>query len=65
MTEIDYFSTEKSFQQQCELLKTFLNKGGLSAHCSFIGLNDADFNSQCLSNAELLFYETLSPKNHG
>ena len=28
-------------------------------------MNDADFNSQFLSNAKSLFFETLSPKNHG
>ena len=28
-------------------------------------MNETDFNSECLSNAKRLFYETLSPKNHG
>ena len=28
-------------------------------------MNDSDFNSQFLSNAKSLFFETLSPKNHG
>ena len=42
-----------------------MNQGELAAHCPFIGLKCADFNSQCLSNAKYLFSETLSPKNHG
>ena len=42
-----------------------MNQGKLSAHCSFIGMNDEDFNLQCLSNAKRLFSETLSQKNHG
>ena len=41
-----------------------MNQGELSDHCSFIGINDADFNSQCLSYSKRFFYENLSPKNH-
>ena len=55
----------KSFENQCVLLNTLLNLGELSYHCSFIGLNDVDFNSRCLFNAKYLFSEMLSPKNHG
>ena len=36
-----------------------------SAHCSFIGMNDAYFNSQCLYNAKRLLSEILSSKKHG
>ena len=65
-TEIEYCSfRKKAFEQQCVLLHAFLNRGELAAQFSFIGLNDANFNSQCLSNAKCLFYETLSPKKHG
>ena len=42
-----------------------MNQGKNSYHCSFIGLNGADFNSHCLSNSKRLFPETLSPKKHG
>ena len=42
-----------------------MNHCELASHCSFIGLKDEDFNSHCLSNGESLFYEMLSPKNHG
>ena len=31
----------------------------------FIGMNDAYFNSQCLSCEKRVFSETLSPKDHG
>ena len=55
----------KKFEQECVILNSFLNQGELSDQCSFIGLNDAEFYSQCLSNAKHLFSETLSPKNHG
>ena len=55
----------KAFEQKCVLLHAFLNQGDISYHCSFIGINDADFNSQCLSNAKRLYSETLSPKKHG
>ena len=41
-----------------------MNQSQLAAHCSFIGLNDADFNSWCLSNANNLFSKILSPKKH-
>ena len=47
------------------MFHSFLNQGELASHCTFIGLNDAQFNLQCLSNVKCLFYETLSPKNHG
>ena len=53
MNEI-FFRTE-SFEQQCVILNEFLNQGEISAQCSFIFLNDLDFNSQCLSNAKRLF----------
>ena len=55
----------KKFEQECVLLNEFLYQGELSDQCSFIGMNDADFNAQCLSNAKILFSETLSPKKHG
>ena len=55
----------KEFEQQCVLLNAFLKQGELSDHCSYIGLNDADFSSLCLSNAKHLFSEILSPKKHG
>ena len=40
-----------------------MNQGELSAHCSFIGMNDAYFNSHYLPNTKHLFSETVSPKN--
>ena len=46
---------------QC-IFETGLN---ISAKYSFIGLNVAGFNLQCLSNSKRLFSETLSPKNNG
>ena len=46
-------------------MNALLNQGGISDQCSFTGLNYADFNSQCLSNAKRLFSETLSPKHYG
>ena len=55
----------KEFEQQCVILNAFLNQDELAAHCSFIVMNDADFNSWYLSNAKHLFSKTLSPKNHG
>ena len=55
----------KLFEQQCVLLHILLNQGELYSHSSFIGLNDADFNPQYISNAKCLFYETLSPKHYG
>ena len=42
-----------------------MNQGELAAHYSFIDMNGANFNLQCLSNANILFYEILSPKHHG
>ena len=42
-----------------------MNQGDFDAQCSFISMNGADLNSQCISNAKRLFYETLPPKNHG
>ena len=42
-----------------------MRRGEIADHCSLIGLKDADFNSQFISNAKRLFSETLSPKNHG
>ena len=59
-----YFQT-KSFEQQRALIHEFLNQGELAAHCSFIGMNDANFNLQCITNAKRLFSETLSQKHHG
>ena len=56
-----YFQT-KSFEQQRALIHEFLNQGELAAHCSFIGLKDADFISQRISNEKCLFSETVSPK---
>ena len=47
----------KKFEQQCVLLNLFLNQGELSDKCSFIGLNCADLDPQCLSNTK--------PKHHG
>ena len=58
------FFRTKSFKQQCVLLYAFLNQVEITAHCSFIGLNYSDFNSQCLSNVKHSFSEMLSPKNH-
>ena len=55
----------KKLEQQCVLINVLLNQGELAAHFSFIGMNDEDFNSQCLFNAKCLFYETSSPKKHG
>ena len=55
----------KEFEQQCVLINALLNQGELAPHCSFIGLNGADFNSWCLSNAKHIFYELSSTKNHG
>ena len=52
----------KSFEQQCVLIHEFLNQGDIAALFSFIGINDAYFNAQCLSNAQRLFSEILSPK---
>ena len=64
-TEIEWnLFLKKLFEQQCAILHALLNHGDLPGHCSFIGLNDTDTNSQCLSNAEPLSYETVSPKNH-
>ena len=54
----------KSFKQQCIILNALLNQCELSSKCSFIELNDADFNFNCLSNIERLFSETLSPKKY-
>ena len=42
-----------------------MNQGELDAHCLFIGMNDAGFNSRCLSNVKRLFSETLSSKHIG
>ena len=53
------------FEQKFVLLHALLNQGELSDHCSFNGLNEADFNLRCLSNAKRLFSETLSPKKSG
>ena len=47
------------------MLNELLYQGELASHCSFIGLNYAAFNSQCLSNAKCLFYQKLAPKHHG
>ena len=58
------FFWTKSFEQQCVIIHALLNQGEAYAHCSFIGLNDAYFNSQCLSNEKRLFSENLLPKNH-
>ena len=42
-----------------------LNQGELTIYCLFIGMKYSSFNSQYISNAKRLFYETLSPKKHG
>ena len=42
-----------------------MNHREVSAHFSFIGLDDKYFNLQCISNGKCLFSETLSPKNIG
>ena len=58
------FFWKNKFKQQCVLFHYLFNKGELYYHCSFIDLNDAEFNSQFLSNAKCLFSETLLLKNH-
>ena len=52
----EIFFRTKPFEHQCVLLYPLLNQGELAAHCSFIGLNDANFNLHCLSNEKRLFY---------
>ena len=52
-----------SFEQQCVILHALLNQGKLDHCCSFVGLNDVYFNSQCLSYAKCLFSETVPEKN--
>ena len=65
-TEVElYIFLEKLFEQQCVILHALLNQGKLSDNCSFIGLNDEDFISQCLFNANCLSSEMLSPKKYG
>ena len=54
---------KNSFEQKFVILHTLLNQGELSDYCLFIGLDDAYFNLRCLSNANRLFSEILSPKN--
>ena len=41
-----------SFEKQCVIISSFLNQGGIYAHCSFIGLEYAGFNSLCISNTK-------------
>ena len=36
-------------------MNEFLIQVELDSQCSLIGLNDADFNSKCLSNANIYF----------
>ena len=62
MNEILY--RKRSLVKQCVLINEFLNKGELSTNCLFIGMDDTDINSQCLSNKKDSFYEALSPKKH-
>ena len=52
----------KLFEQQCVLLHILLNQGELYSHSSFIGLNDADFNVQCISNANVYFLKRYHQK---
>ena len=59
-----YFQ-KKSFEQQCVIPNALSNQDETSSNYSFIGLNDAYFNSRCFSNAIFLFSETLPPKHHG
>ena len=42
-----------------------MKKGEISAQCSFIVMNYAFLNSQCISNSNNLFSETVPPKKHG
>ena len=42
-----------------------MNQGEISNQCSFIDLNYAYIDPQCLSNTKHLFPEILSPKHHG
>ena len=41
-----------------------MNQGEISSRCAFISLNNAYFNSQCLSNVKRLFSARLSQKKH-
>ena len=54
-----------SCKQHCVIIYSFLNQDELATHCLLIGIKDADFNLQCISNAERLFSEMSSPKKHG
>ena len=54
---------KKSLVKQCVLINEFLNKGELSTNCLFIGMYDADINSQFYPMQKIYFMKRYHQKS--
>ena len=55
----------KSFLKLFVLLRPFLNQCETAVHRSLNGLKYTGFNLKYISNGNIVFYETFSPKRYG
>ena len=55
----EIFYRIKYYEQQCDLLRLFLNQGELAYHIPLVGIKDDGFHLQCISNSKHLVSDFL------